>query len=198
MTRPKTSKTRKPSTKDRMVTVGRSLLQRHGYNGFSFQHIADDLGVQKASLYDHYANKEALVIAILENYQTAFHRLTEELRESKPTDNILQVFGVFHQFVSDHRKICPVLALAVDPQALTKNILKVMNTFVGTWLEWLEREIKKGQRSGHIRKDLPAKDLTLFVYSQGMGSQFQARMNNDPDIPLEAGKILIRFLSPNI
>ena len=69
-----------------------------------------------------------------------------------------------------------------------------MNLFVEKWLAWVEVQIMEGQKTGEIRKDIDAKTLSSFVYSQGMGAQFQARLKNNPELTLGAGDLVISFL----
>src|SRR5579871_2958490 len=65
-------------TADRILDTAESLAQTRGYNGFSYAHIADALGVTKASLHYHFATKAALGEALIERYD---RRFTQALRE---------------------------------------------------------------------------------------------------------------------
>ena len=66
--------------------------------------------------------------------------------------------------------------------------------FVDKWLGWLEQQIREGQESGQIRSDMESKMLAEFVYSQAMGSQFQARIKNDPALTLNSGEQVIALI----
>jgi TetR/AcrR family transcriptional regulator, transcriptional repressor for nem operon len=182
------------TTKQRALIEGRSLLQKHGYNGFSFQDIADLLGIKKPSLYDHFASKEDLILTILKGYREAFDRWSESLAGEPPLERVRKVFGVFHSFAADHQKICPILSLTADSEVPSKEIRKSMQDFVENWLEWLARQIKEGQKDGSIRKDMDAEALAGFVYSQGMGSQLQSRLRKDPALTLKSGEMIIKLL----
>ena len=183
------------STKDKILKEGMSLLQKHGYNGFSFQDIADILEIKKPSLYDHFSSKEELIIAILNSYTNMFHQWSQKISELPPLEQIRKAFDIFYSFTSDKKKVCPVLALSVDTDVLTLNIRKEMKSFIEKWLDWLEETISEGQISGRIRKDINSKSLASFIYSQGMGSQFQARLKNDPAITLSSGDMIVSLIS---
>ncbi len=185
---------RPKGTKDKIFIEGRALLQRHGYNGFSFQHIADKLGIKKPSLYDHFASKDELIVAIIREYSAQFDKWTGSVAALPPIERVRRVFDVFHFFASDRRKVCPVLALAADFQGLSRTIQNEMRTFVEKWLSWLEKQIQEGQKKRQIRTDFPAKALADFVYSQGMGSQFQARIRDEPALTVSSGDAMILFL----
>lgn len=184
-------------TKEKILKEGRSLLQKHGYNGFSFQDIADLIEIKKPSLYDHFASKEELVIAILKNYSFMFTQWAESISYLSPLERIRKVFDVFYSFTADKRKVCPVLSLTADTHVLSRSIQKEMQDFVDHWLQWLELQIHEGQKNNEIRTDLDAATLSTFIYSQGMGSQFQARIKNDPQLTLSSGDMIVAFIKNN-
>lgn len=182
------------TTKEKALVEGRALLQQHGYNGFSFQDIAQKLNIKKPSLFDHYSSKDDLIIAIIHDYSTKFDIWTLQLTDITPIEKVRRVFNVFHSFASDKGKVCPILALAADFQGLARSIQKEMKVFVDKWLSWLERQIQEGQEAGQVRTDIDAKPLAAFIYSQAMGSQFQARIKNDPSLTLSSGDQIVALI----
>ena len=51
--------------RDRILDVAELLVQRRGFNGFSYAHIAAELGITKASLHYHFAGKAELGEALI-------------------------------------------------------------------------------------------------------------------------------------
>lgn len=182
------------STKDKILKEGRSLLQLHGYNGFSFQDIADKIDIKKPSLYDHYSSKEELMLAIIKRYQDAFVAWDASINQNSTLEKIRKVFDIYHAFTSDKQKVCPILALIVDMRDLPKSVQKEMRTFIDNWIQWLSDRISEGQKEGSVRTDMSPAMLAHFIYSQGMGSQFQSRVQDDPNLTLTSGDMLISFI----
>jgi TetR/AcrR family transcriptional regulator, transcriptional repressor for nem operon len=182
------------NTKSKVLKIGRSLLQQHGYNGFSFQDIAHILEIKKPSLYDHYASKEDLIIAILDNYEHLFQSWTQTVKDLSPIEQIKQVFKVFYHFCCDGKKVCPVLSLITDLTVLSSPTQKAMKNFITQWLAWLTEVIIQGQKLKKIRSDLKADELAQLIYSQIMGSQLQARIKNKPFLTLEAADLIIKLI----
>ena len=182
-------------TKSKILKEGRSLLQRHGYNGYSFQDIADTIGIKKPSLYDHYSSKEELMVAILEEYDKLFIEWTEKVHALPPKEKIRQVFHVFYSFSCDSKKVCPVLALITDLKVLSKPVQTAMKAFIDKWLTWLSAVIKEGQKSKSIRSDLKPDALSQMIYSQIMGAQLQAKIKNNPNIILDAASGVLALIS---
>lgn len=111
----------KISTKQRALIIGEKLLQSHGYDGFSFQDIADELKIRKASLYDHFASKEELGNSIINNYRDQLTTWSKNLTEYSPQDQVLELFILFFEFAKENR-FCPITALAGNLQDLPESL----------------------------------------------------------------------------
>jgi AcrR family transcriptional regulator len=59
------SNTRPSETRDRIVDTASRLFYKQGYNLTGINQLIDEAGVAKASLYQHFASKEELLIAYL-------------------------------------------------------------------------------------------------------------------------------------
>lgn len=53
-------------TRSQLLDAAQQFIQRDSYDGFSFRHLAQEVGIQKASIYHHFETKEALAVAMLE------------------------------------------------------------------------------------------------------------------------------------
>ena len=52
-------------TRERILDAGARMLRTRSYFGFSFNDIALEVGVRKASLHHHFGSKEALALELL-------------------------------------------------------------------------------------------------------------------------------------
>ena len=50
----------------RIVDAAQGLIQEVGYNGFSFEHISQAVGMRKASVHHHFASKADLGVAVVQ------------------------------------------------------------------------------------------------------------------------------------
>ena len=57
-------------TKIKALLEGKTLLQKFGFDGFSFQDIADVLRLRKQSLYVHFKSKEDLAKTTLQRFES--------------------------------------------------------------------------------------------------------------------------------
>lgn len=61
-----------PGTVQRILEVASWLVQTRGFNGFSYAHIAAELGVTKASPHDHFPSKADLGRRLIEQHERSF------------------------------------------------------------------------------------------------------------------------------
>ncbi|WP_135227970.1 TetR/AcrR family transcriptional regulator [Deinococcus fonticola] len=65
------------STRNRIQTEAARLFVASGYHGVSMREVAEAVGVTKPALYHHFADKEALFLALLEGALSSLSRLIE-------------------------------------------------------------------------------------------------------------------------
>jgi len=51
---------------EKIISVAGSLISKKGYNGTSFQGIADKVGIHKTTIFHYFRNKEDLLLKVLE------------------------------------------------------------------------------------------------------------------------------------
>ncbi|MCQ4079834.1 TetR/AcrR family transcriptional regulator [Streptomyces sp. RB6PN25] len=72
-------------TKAEIQDVALALFTERGYDATSMREIAEHLGITKAALYYHFAGKEEIVRALIEELFTGLDELTAWAREQPPT-----------------------------------------------------------------------------------------------------------------
>lgn len=168
------------STKEQALYEAKGLLQRYGFNGFSFQHIADLLGIKKPSLYDHFKSKDELGQRLVRDYFESFKDWSNTIESFGPKEKIEAFFDIFHRFACQSSKICPMAALIGDYNSLSKPIKKDLNHLYKVQLDWIREVIREGQKKKIFKRDQLDKDLANLVVSVAIGSQFSARILEDP------------------
>ena len=58
--------------RERLLDVAQDLVQRRGLNAMSFQDLSNSVGIRKASVHHHFANKSDMVSALLARYREHF------------------------------------------------------------------------------------------------------------------------------
>lgn len=170
------------NTKARAIVEARSLIQRVGYNGFSFQHLADALGIKKPSLYVHFESKEDLGKVLIEDIRRTFLEWTETVSVFEPDAQLGALFERFFKYTCDEKKVCPLSAMIGDLNSLPKGMKSALEDLYETRRSWVKEVIKKGQAQKIFRKDQSAEELTNLVMAIGLGAQFTARISGKSDL----------------
>jgi AcrR family transcriptional regulator len=87
------------NTVDRIIDAAADLLEARGYEALTTNHIAQAAGVNIATLYKYFANKEAILIALhlrlSLRWTEALTRLVSQLREGAPwRETVCQIIDV--------------------------------------------------------------------------------------------------------
>ncbi|MCG1004954.1 MULTISPECIES: TetR/AcrR family transcriptional regulator [Halobacterium] len=53
-------------TREEILRAAFLVVQKHGYDGLSMNRIADEVGIQKSSVYHHYSDKDTLLLSLVD------------------------------------------------------------------------------------------------------------------------------------
>lgn len=84
-------------TKAAIHTAGRALIYKHGYEGMNLRELADAVGLQQGSLYNHFPSKQQMLFDLMkEHLVTIIDELKSVLaRDSDPLAQ-MKAFIAFH------------------------------------------------------------------------------------------------------
>lgn len=168
-------------TKTRALDLARHYLQTLGFNGFSFQTVADALGIKKASLHYYFASKEDLALALLDGYTQEYEKWIVKVADLPTPKKLEQMFQIFVKMAQDRKQICPSGALCSDYNSLSPKAKRKLLDFHNTQKEWLVQTLKEGVKNKSLRADLsPNLTADQFMASIQGGVQI-ARMRGEAE-----------------
>ena len=71
------------NTKEKIFEVSLDLFSKKGYDSISLREIAEEVGIQKSSIYSHYSSTEAILMDIFNQFTNSFEIDDEEIRLSE-------------------------------------------------------------------------------------------------------------------
>jgi AcrR family transcriptional regulator len=95
------------STRERIREAAITLFHRQGFNATSLRQIADEVGIQVGSLYNHIASKEALLLEIMRDVLLELIEDTEREMAAAgpvPLDRVLAFFRTSIRFHTQRRE----------------------------------------------------------------------------------------------
>ena len=167
------------TTKSQALDLGRYYLQTRGYNAFSFQLIADELGIKKASLHYHFASKEDMGMALIEDYEKAYVESVEKMKDLSAADKLSRMIHIFCRMSQDQKKLCPLGVLSVDFNTVPAKMQKRLLEFHKVQQEWMMTTLKQGLAEKTLKKDLDLKFTTDLILATIQGGLLMARVRGE-------------------
>jgi AcrR family transcriptional regulator len=168
------------SARERLLAAANELFYAEGVHTVGIDRVIERAGVAKASLYNTFGSKDALVQAYLENRHGAMsRRITKYIeRFGTPRERLLGVFEAQGDVFADpgFRGCAFVSASAESPGDLVRHASDDYREWVRTLLTDLARE------AGVSAPEALGRQLHL-IYD---GASLSARMDRDPAVALTA------------
>ncbi|QGW83289.1 TetR/AcrR family transcriptional regulator [Variovorax paradoxus] len=162
------------STREQILAVARSLIETRSYLGFSFQDVADAVGIRKASLYHHFPTKEALGIAVIRE-ATQLFKNWEAAKVRTPKDALESYFRMYRNTLKAGSGVCPAGALAPGWDCINDELRQAVQELRNTQVLWLTGVLGALAPAGH-KKGASAASLAAYVFSVCQGALLASRM----------------------
>ncbi|WP_208513316.1 TetR/AcrR family transcriptional regulator [Variovorax paradoxus] len=164
------------STRDQILGAARELIATRSYLGFSFQDVADAVGVRKASLYHHFPSKEALGVAVLRDAIQGFRRW-DEAKARTPRESLDAYFRMYRNGLRAGSAVCPAGALAPGWDCINDELRRTVQELRQMQVLWLTGVLgalvsERAQGAGSAG---PAA-LAAYVFAVCQGALIAARM----------------------
>jgi TetR/AcrR family transcriptional regulator, transcriptional repressor for nem operon len=158
------------STREEILRVTRNLIQTRSYLGFSFQDVAEQVGIRKASLYHHFRTKEALGVQVLREASRAFLRWSDEASVNAEV-KLNAYFDLYRWDLRAGAAMCPAGAMAPGWDCIEPQLQGAVLGLRDQQIRWLT-----GVFSADPRNRRRAGDLAAFVFAACQGALLSARM----------------------
>lgn len=162
---------RKPDTRTAILRIADRLMQERGYGGFSYQDIADELGIRKASLHYHFPAKADLGMAVTNLYA---QRIAQTLRTADANNlgpwQKLDVFvRPFLRLIQTRRAMSMTASLSADYPALPEEMQVRAGEFYTVFHDWLSHVLDEGRAAGafYFASDPRVKAETVLATLEG-------------------------------
>jgi len=152
-----------------ILDVATRRFAAHGFKGTSLSAIADEVGIRKASLLYHYASKDILHRAVLDQVLDHWNKVLPRLLEAAASEDRFD--ALLHEtvsfFVEDPDRARLILRETLDrPDAMRARLLDA----VAPWLGVIAGYIRGAQESGDLREDVDPEAYLLHIIHLVIGS----------------------------
>lgn len=159
---------------------GHFYLQTVGFNGFSFQDLANDLGIRKASLHYYFSSKEELGLALIAEYEKYFNNFIQKNAKLPAIRQLEAWLKYCYGMTKDQQKLCPIGVLTCELNTFSSKMHKSLAKFQSTQRRWALQVFKQGVKEKKFRKNLDTSwAADIFLESIQGGLQI-ARLHKKP------------------
>jgi TetR/AcrR family transcriptional regulator, transcriptional repressor for nem operon len=167
-------------TPSEILDVAERLVQRRGFNAFSYADVAAELHVTKAALHYHFAGKAELGEALLSRYAARFADALAAIdAEPAAAPRKLAAYADLYGDVLRDGRMCLCGMLAAEYQTLSEPMRSILTRFFSDNEAWLERVLAKGREEGTLHFTGTSGEAAGLVVAALEGAMLVARPFGD-------------------
>lgn len=188
------------ATRQTILQRAFELIYVKGYQTTSVDEIIATTQVTKGAFYYHFKTKDEMGLAIInEILKPALTNSFTELlqKEQSPLDAI---YNLMHHLLMKNEFLrveygCPAANFTQEMTPWNTDFSKALDELTKQWTKVMTATIEKGKKNGFIRKDVNAKQVTLFVMSGYWGIRNFGQLENSKQVYLPYLKELKNYLN---
>ena len=187
-------------TRRKILYAAFQEFHKNGFQGGSLSHIIDAADTTKGGLFHHFAGKDQLGYAVLEEI------IEPHLRElwfdpfAKSDDPIADIKRTVQQCSAKCRQSgvlergCPLNNLAQEMSPLDENFRKRIEKVYAAWRDSLETAFARGIKAGNVRKDVSPRNVAAFIVAVQTGIIGTAKNAQSEELMKHAGEAFFDYL----
>ncbi|MBA2652857.1 MAG: TetR/AcrR family transcriptional regulator [Tatlockia sp.] len=164
--------------KNEILDCAQALIQRCGYNGFSYADISIAVGIRKASIHHHFPTKVDLAVAVIERYEEVFNASLSNINSQKDWLEKVRHYTELYKQVLGEDKLCLCGMLASDMETLPENLKTAVRSFLSGNADWLVEVLADNSQLSKKRLI----NIAWQIINQLQGGIMMARILEDPAI----------------
>lgn len=175
-----TKTTNNKNTSELILDTAQAIVQQYGFNGFSYSHIAEKVGIRNASIHYYFPNKEDLGEALIARYLRNFNQFVAGI-DAEISNNMekLRKFILLYSGPVQDYCACLSVMLSTDLATLSGKVQVGLSQFFTANILWLERVLEEGRREGQLNFEGTA-DIQAHQFLAALqGAQLLARSFHD-------------------
>ncbi|MGK0263266.1 MAG: TetR/AcrR family transcriptional repressor of nem operon [Planctomycetota bacterium] len=160
--------------KQQILATAADILEHKSFAAFSYQDLADRLGIRKASIHHHFKSKNELGIELLKFFQARSDALmTDMLADAEsPGAALRMVFEMCEKVMFDgETKVCPSCAFEVDAKNLSPAMIDMLRESTESFQQQLASLLAAARTGGEIAFLGDVQDQAATIVSALQGAR---------------------------
>ncbi|MCZ6804956.1 MAG: TetR/AcrR family transcriptional regulator [Proteobacteria bacterium] len=184
------------TTSEHIIDTATVLLQKHGFNAFSYHDISALIGIKTASIHYHFPSKHDLGKSIMAKYR-AMHKhalIKIDYESNSPLKKIQAFADLFTCTLGDDYRMCPCGMLTTDISNLPDSIKVEVQGFFTDSETWLASVLKDGLKQGIFKFEVSPLECARTLFASFEGAMLSARAFEDKNRLNKSLKQIIKFI----
>ncbi len=159
------------------------LIYSQGYQATSIDDILASTKVTKGAFYYHFNNKDQMGLAIIEELMKP--ALTESfLLPMQETETPLDaIYSLMYHLLMENPFLkveygCPAGNLAHEMAPWNLDFSAAISGITHQWMKALTTALEKGKKTGHVKRGVNARQVTMFIMSGYWGVRNFGKLEN--------------------
>jgi TetR/AcrR family transcriptional repressor of nem operon len=168
------------TTKEKILDTAQDLIQTRSFHGFSFQDLADRVGIRKPSLYHYFDSKDAIALAVLERAADWVRAQMAKVDGEDPAARLERYFDMFRDIHGKGERMCPGGSFASLFGGVSSSVQSALHRFTKLHLDLLEIIVREGAERGQFQiKDQRPRDVAMQIFAGAQGALIIGRLTGD-------------------
>jgi AcrR family transcriptional regulator len=162
-----------------IIDAARTLFARNGFRGTGTSDIAAAAGCSEPVIYKHFASKQALFAAVLED--SASYMKERFLAATQGEDDFLDAYVRFVRSLAHDKRAAELhrlryLAVTLTDEPEIRASLKAM---VAAWQGGVRAAVESAQASGRIRADVAVDSVAMLFFGLAQAAGFMSAIEGE-------------------
>ena len=171
-----------PNARNRICDVARDIFAKEGAEGISMRRVAADVGITATAIYRHFADKKALVSAIVEEGFMIFDREIRKFGRARTGPaKLMQLVDRYVDFILEYPKYFDFMFLLPrsDVRRYPDDFQQRESNSFNVLLDLVTEMMEAGQIK---RDDVLGTSMTIWSQMHGLASLHRCgRFGNNPE-----------------
>jgi AcrR family transcriptional regulator len=160
-------------SRDRIFAAAKAVLDREGLPGLTVRKVADRAGVSPMALYRHFADKDTLLNALMEDGLAAWESIARSISASDPIEWLIALGEAFLEFAltEPHRFDAAFLLPAPRARQYPEDFVAGRSPVVAMAMIRIEQAKAEGRLAAKSAAEVA---LAFSALAQGLVSMYRA------------------------
>ena len=183
-------------TKTALLDSAERAVRTRGFDGFSYNDLANDVGIRKASIHHHFPTKALLSEALMKRYYTHLEATCAAI-DSAQTTGGARLGALIEQYraaIDDGKSLCLCVSFSSSRESLPHEAVAEISRFRSMIIAWLEKTFALGMADSTISDVQDPSQEAAATMPLLEGAQLAARVQVNAALYDQAVTLLRRRL----